>query len=73
MTRARWLRLAGGFGGGVVAIALVFATHPPALAVAVAIPVALLTSLIAERLFRRYATLDEIKCDLEDRARNPPS
>jgi uncharacterized membrane protein YfcA len=73
MTRAQLLRFAVGFGGGIVAVALVFVTHPPALAVAVALPVFLLTSLIAERLFRRYATLDEIKRDLEDRVRNPPS
>lgn len=73
MTRAHLLRFVVGFGGGVVAVAAVFVTHPPALAVAVAIPIFLLTSLIAERLFRRYASLEEIKRDLEDRVRNPPS
>ncbi len=71
--RAHLLRFIVGFGGGVVAVALFFATHPPLLAVAVAIPVFLLTSLIAERLFRRYATALEIRRDLEDRVRNPPS
>jgi hypothetical protein len=73
MTRAHWLRLGVGFGGGVVAVALVFATHHPLLGVALVIPVFLLTSLIAERLFRRYASKDEVRRDLEDRVRNPPS
>jgi biopolymer transport protein ExbB/TolQ len=73
MTRAHWLRFGVGFGVGVVAVALVFATHPPALGIAVGIPVFVLTSLIAERLFRRYASVDEIKRDLEDRVRHPAS
>jgi hypothetical protein len=66
------LRFAVGFSGGLLALALLFVTHPFALAVAIALPVFLLTSLIADRLFQRYATPEDIKHDLEDRVSNPP-
>jgi len=67
------LRFLVGFGGAVLALALLFAAHSLPLAIAMALPVFLLSCLIAERLFRRYATPDQIKRDLEDRTRNPPA
>lgn len=72
----RWPHMARfiiGFGGGIIAVAIVLATHHPVLAAALALPVFLLSSLVAERVFRRYATKNEIKRDLEDRVANPPT
>jgi hypothetical protein len=72
MTTAHLWRFLIGFGGGISALALLFITHPFPLAAALAVPVFLLSSLLAERAFRRLATQDAIKRDLEDRVRNPP-
>jgi membrane protein implicated in regulation of membrane protease activity len=66
------LRFLIGFSGGVAALTLLFATHPFALAVAIALPVFILSSWLADRVFARYATPEQIKRDLEDRLRNPP-
>ncbi len=73
MTRAHVWRFLIGFGGGLAALALLFTTHPFPLAAALAVLVFLLSSLLSERTFRRLATQDAIKRDLEDRVRNPPS
>jgi hypothetical protein len=73
MTKAHVCRFLIGFGGGIAALALLLTTHPFALAASLALPVFLLSSLLAERTFRRLATPDAIKRDLEDRVRNPPS
>jgi predicted LPLAT superfamily acyltransferase len=71
-TWAHVLRFVVGFGVGGGACIAIFMTHPFELAAAIALPVFLLTSVLAERLFKRYATPDAIRRDLEDRVRNPP-
>jgi membrane-bound metal-dependent hydrolase YbcI (DUF457 family) len=65
-------RIAVGIGVGVVALTGLFAAHPPALAAALAIPIFLFSSLVADRLFRRYASVDEIRLDLKDQVPTPP-
>ena len=48
-------RLGIGIGCGVLVIALLFATLPFALAIAIALPAFLLSAVLAERAFCRYA------------------
>ena len=72
MSRAHLARLMIGLCGGTVALVLLLFTHPFALAVALALPVFVLASFGADRVFRRFASREEIRADLEDRVRNPP-
>jgi putative flippase GtrA len=43
------------------------------LAIAVAAAVAIVGGVVADFIFRRLATPEDIRADLEDRVRNPPS
>ena len=67
------IKVAASIGVGAGLAALLFLTHPLPLAASIALPVFLLSSLLAERAFRRYASAEPIKRDLDDRVRNPPS
>lgn len=73
MSRASLVRLAIGMAGGILALAawLLIANKSVALLVAGLIFIA--ASLAAERCFRLLAPPNEIRADLEDRVRNPPS
>jgi membrane protein implicated in regulation of membrane protease activity len=71
--QAHVLRFAVGICAGLISLALVFLTHPLPLAAAIALPVFLLSSLLAERAFRRYATKRRIKSHRDGGDQTPPS
>jgi hypothetical protein len=62
-----------GLAGGLIALAAWLAIDRPAVAVWVAVLIFLGSSAAAEIVFRRIASEDEVRADLEDRVRNPPN
>ena len=66
------IKVAASIGVGAGLVALVFLMHPLPLAASIALPVFLLSSLLAERAIRRYASAEQVKRDLQSQARNPP-
>ncbi len=73
MAGAASLRLLAGFGGGVAALAIAFWLKPVWLGVTAAGLVLVVSQVLSERLWRRLATPDQVRADLEDRVRNDPS
>lgn len=73
MAGAASLRLLAGLGGGVAALAIAFWVQPVWLGVTVAGVVLVASQVLSERLWRRHATLEQVRADLEDRVRNEPS
>ena len=73
MSRAARTRLSLGLAGGLVALAAWLAIDRPALAILVAVLIFFASSAAAELVFRRTASEDEIRADLEDRVRHPPN
>lgn len=73
MSRAAITRLIIGLGGGLLALSAWLVINNPVLAVLSALVIFISSSAAAERIFRKTAAADEIRADLEERVRNPPS
>ena len=72
MSRAQSIRFLIGFGGGVLSILAYMNVASGWLAIVSALFVFALSSLVSEAVFRRLASHEEQRQDLEDRVRNPP-
>jgi hypothetical protein len=70
---AQLLRFAIALAGAILALVAWFALLPSWTAWAAGLVIVLAGFILAERTFRRLATPEQIRADLEDRVRNPPS
>jgi uncharacterized membrane protein (DUF4010 family) len=73
MSRASLVRLAVGFGGVLVGLLIARNVPNPWIGIPAIIVVFLVSGLLAERAYRRLASQEEQRLDLEDRVRNPPA
>jgi hypothetical protein len=70
---AQLLRFFVALGGAVLALMAWFVLLPSWTAWVAALVIVLAGFVLAERIFRGLATPEQIRADLEDRVRNPPS
>jgi ammonia channel protein AmtB len=70
--RAQGWRTTGAIAG-LAALSLAIFFSPTMGGLAIGAVLALTCFAIGERLFRRFASKEEIRADLEDRVRNPPA
>jgi hypothetical protein len=72
VTLASFVRLLGFLIQAAIAL-LLFMSRPGWLAVLLGVIAIIAVGIISERLYRRLASPEEQRQDLEDRVRNPPS
>lgn len=72
MTLASLVRLVGFAVPAAAAVVVLAVTHSLSLFL-IALMVTLVVGVVDQRIFRRLASIEEQRRDLEDRVRNPPS
>jgi hypothetical protein len=73
MSRASLARLLIGCGGVLTGLVIAMNTPNPWIGIPAVVLAFLVSGKLAERAYRRLASLEEQRLDLEDRVRNPPA